>query len=234
MCTLTFIPKSETEFILTSSRDEDPSRETLVPKKYSINQTAILFPKDALAGGTWLGVSEKKHLVCLLNGAYKAHKRKASYRKSRGLVVLDFLANTFTRSFYENYNFEGIEPFTMIVVSWESTLNLVEIVWDGTKKVWSQKPLQPIIWSSSLLYTDAVKEKRKMWFSEFLKNHKNELPEDLLQFHKTAGEGNPETNLVMDRGFVRTTSISQLIHSNEEFSFQYNDLKTDRKTNSKF
>ena len=34
MCTVTFLPLKNNNFILTSSRDETPLRETFPPKKY--------------------------------------------------------------------------------------------------------------------------------------------------------------------------------------------------------
>ena len=63
MCTLTFIPIENDGFILTSNRDEAPGRNTIEPKRYQEGGTELLFPKDELAGGTWIGVSDKKRLV---------------------------------------------------------------------------------------------------------------------------------------------------------------------------
>ena len=59
MCTVTIIPKGDNDFVLTSNRDEAPQRISLAPKVYTIDDTRLLFPKDKLSGGTWIGVSEK-------------------------------------------------------------------------------------------------------------------------------------------------------------------------------
>ena len=56
MCTITFIPKSNNDFILTSNRDEAPGRETFPPEIYEEEGVKLLYPKDALAGGTWIGL----------------------------------------------------------------------------------------------------------------------------------------------------------------------------------
>ena len=62
------------------------------------------FPKDAAAGGTWIGVSEKKRLICLLNGGFTAHTREESYRLSRGVVVTQLLsAENFKETIAINY-----------------------------------------------------------------------------------------------------------------------------------
>jgi len=62
MCTVTFIPQGNNNFILTSNRDEAIGRKTLPPDFYDIEDTKMLFPRDAVAGGSWIGLSEKSHL----------------------------------------------------------------------------------------------------------------------------------------------------------------------------
>ncbi len=224
MCTLTFIPKSTSEFVLTSNRDEAPNRATLFPELYAEGDTTLLFPKDALAGGTWIGTSSRKRLVCLLNGGFVAHERAASYRMSRGIIVKELLSSEDARSKINGFDFSGIEPFTLVLVDWVTDLKIFELVWDGNTPHFSEKPLTPQIWSSSLLYTSKMKEMREQWFSEFLFEHINPSKEQLLRFHKTAGTGNPETDLVMDRGFIQTKSITQ-VSLRDSIIMRYEDLQ---------
>src|SRR5690606_27855602 len=75
MCTLTFIPKGNFDFIITSNRDEASFRKTLPPKTYVVDGEKLVYPKDEVAGGTWIGVSSRNRLVCLLNGGFIAHER---------------------------------------------------------------------------------------------------------------------------------------------------------------
>ena len=75
MCTVTYFPLGKNDFILTSNRDETPFRKTIPPKKYLENGVELTYPKDELAGGTWIGTSSKNRLVCVLNGAFIKHKR---------------------------------------------------------------------------------------------------------------------------------------------------------------
>lgn len=91
MCTITFTPISNHGFILTSNRDEAPGRETLPPEIYNEDGVKLLYPKDAVAGGTWIGVSDRKRVASLMNGGFVAHEPKQSYRKSRGVVLKDIL-----------------------------------------------------------------------------------------------------------------------------------------------
>lgn len=227
MCTLTFIPTSNDGFVLTSNRDEAPGRSTLAPKVYSEKNTRLLFPKDELAGGTWIGVSDKKRLICLLNGGFTAHERKDSYRMSRGIIVTDLLTSDDAVSEIDNYNFEGIEPFTLIMVDWSNHLRLFELVWDEKEVHFTEKPLAPQIWSSSLLYTKEMKEKREKWFSTFLFENLKPNATELLQFHKTAGEGNLDVDVIMDRGFVKTKSITQVV-KNKNVAVRYEDLQEEK------
>jgi len=227
MCTLTFVPTSNNGFVLTSNRDEAPGRTTLSPKMYEEQNTRLLFPKDELAGGTWIGISDKKRLICLLNGGFTAHERKDDYRMSRGIIVKDLLTAKDTVSEIGGCDFNGIEPFTIIMVDWANHLRIFELVWDEVEIHFTEKPLAPQIWSSSLLYTEEMKEKREKWFSTFLFENLKPDASDLLQFHKTAGEGNLNIDMVMDRGFVKTKSITQ-ITKNEKIEMHYEDLQENK------
>ena len=226
MCTITFLPQSEEAFILTSNRDEAPARKTLPPAVYTESGVELLYPKDAVAGGTWIGSSEKKRVVSIMNGGFIAHKRKKSYRKSRGLVVKDLLIADDVVVEINNYNFENIEPFTVIIVDWNQKLRLFQLVWDGKKTHFSLQKIQPAIWSSSPLYPSALKARREQWFLKFLDQYPEPGLKQILQFHKNGGEGDPFSNLVMDRGFVKTKSITQVIKNNNGIEMQYIDLET--------
>lgn len=226
MCTVTFMPTSSSNFILTSNRDEAPGRETLPPQSYVVGDATLLFPKDAVAGGTWIGTSSKKRLICLLNGGFTAHERAASYRMSRGIIVTDLLTSESFVATVHQYDFQGIEPFTIVCVDWNESLQLFELVWDGNAIHFSEKPLAPHIWSSSLLYTEAMKKKRISWFSDFITRTKAPSEAALLQFHKTAGEGDATLDVIMDRGFVKTKSVTQFSKGRVN-TMRYEDLETE-------
>lgn len=226
MCTisLVFNPEENPGFILTSNRDEAPGRETLPPDFYKVNNNRLLFPKDALAGGTWIGVSANKRVVCLMNGGFKKHIRADNYRVSRGVVVKDILAAEDPLLEINSYDFQGIEPFTMILVDWGQELYFYELVWDGVKPHLKKLGLKNHIWSSSPLYSSEIKKLRETWFKEF-QHKKNLTYESLWDFHHSAGVGNKNIDLVMDRGFVKTKSITQIIKTSEKIKMKYEDLQ---------
>lgn len=220
--------------MLTSNRDEAPGRETFPPKIYKEGGVHLLYPKDSVAGGTWIGVSDKKRLVSLMNGGFVSHKRKDSYRKSRGVVVKDFLIADDFDSLIKDYDFSGIEPFTAVVVEWQENLELKSVVWDEYELHFINQPISPRIWSSSPLYNPQLKMKREQWFSDFLNKQDEISDSDILKFHKTAGDGDPLSDLIMDRGFVKTKSITQINKTEEGLNMRYEDLQAKEITNTKF
>lgn len=228
MCTVSFIPKEYGDFILTSNRDESPKRKTIPPDIYEINNTKLLFPKDELAGGTWIGASDKKRLICLLNGGFEPHIPKESYRLSRGVIVKKLLTVKDAVLEINNLDLNGIEPFTIILVEYEKGLSLFELVWDEKEKYFSERELKPTIWSSSLLYSKEIKQKREKWFSEFMEKFENPDENQILFFHKNAGEGNLKSNIVMNLGFVRTKSITLFKKRGDNKLMRYEDLQTDK------
>ena len=106
MCTVTFIPKKEGGFIFTSNRDEAPKRSATELATVEIAGKVVKFPRDAHAKGTWIGMSNKNQLVCILNGAFVKHERKQSYRMSRGIMALDFFSHNGIDDFIKNFVFK--------------------------------------------------------------------------------------------------------------------------------
>ncbi len=233
MCTVTLIPKGKNDFVLTSNRDEAPNRISLEPNFYSVNDTKLLFPKDELSGGTWIGISEKNRLICVLNGGNEKHERKSEYRLSRGVVAKDFMISDAIETTIDTYNLQDIEPFTIVIVDWNTTLRFYELVWNGTEKQFTELPLESKIWSSSTLYSNEMKKERSQWFEAF--KNENELhANSLMQFHKTAGKNNDDYGVVMNRGFVKTTSITQVEKYDDALGMRYENLQNKLISNKTF
>jgi hypothetical protein len=229
MCTVTFLPLGNTDFILTSNRDEQRFRETLQPKIYEEDGVEILFPKDKVAGGTWIGASSKKRLVCVLNGGFIKHKRKENYSKSRGLIAKELLKENSLQPYLENLDLLGVEPFTMVIVDWNNNeLNLVEVVWDELEKHITKHKNNPKIWSSSTLYTDKIKELRNSWFQQWLRE--NEFTSKaILQFHHQETY-DKEQSILMKRSYVETVSITSVKKLENNVEMVYEDVVHSTKT----
>ncbi|SEB98211.1 Transport and Golgi organisation 2 [Tenacibaculum sp. MAR_2009_124] len=221
MCTVTFLPLGGNNFILTSNRDENPERETVPPKDYLENGVELTYPKDKIAGGTWIGLSEKNRLICLLNGGFKKHRRAKSYKMSRGVIVKHLLASENAISEVNKFSFDGVEPFTIVLVEWSSALEIYELVWDGGKKYFEKIDNKPHIWSSSTLYDEVMKGQRKEWFTEWLNENKAFEKENIIAFHQDDSKGTPEIAVKMKRDLVETVSTTCVLKSDAKISFEY-------------
>ncbi|GIV32513.1 MAG: hypothetical protein KatS3mg031_0048 [Chitinophagales bacterium] len=227
MCTITYLPTGRDTFILTSNRDESKIRPTYPPAIEDAGELKLLYPKDALAGGSWIGISSRNRIAGLMNGAFEKHEWKPPYRLSRGLVLLDLLKSNSLKTFIDDYPLSGIEPFTVIVYDAGS---LTELSWDGLKKHIRQvDPEKAHIWSSASLYPKPVREKRERWFREWLNNHPQYNQEAILAFHRFGGEGDPENDFVMNRyDIVQTVSITSIMKLPDRAQMTYVDLITNQ------
>ncbi len=227
MCTLSFVPTGGNDFVLTCNRDESLARATaLPPQKQIVQHLEVLFPIDPKGKGTWIANSANGFSLCLLNGGFVKHKNNPPYRKSRGLVLLDFFQFNNVNQFVVNYNFNRIEPFTMVIVEYKSSLKLYELVWDGKQAHLSVKDQKlPQIWSSTALYPTHKKKERELWFETWkIENSENLNAETIKNFHITGGGDDSENKLVMRRSEVSTVSITQIIRTLASVEMSYQDM----------
>ena len=228
MCTVTYLPLGNNNFILTSNRDETPLRKTIPLKTYEENGVELTYPKDALAGGTWIGASSKNRLVCLLNGGFTNHKRNHYFKMSRGIIVKNILSADNGVAYINNFNFLDIEPFTLILVDYHLQLEAYELVWDGEKKHLTKLVEEPRIWSSSPLYNEEMKALRKEWFSDWLAENDSFQQEKIIDFHQNESLGNREISPKMKRAFVETVSITSVKKIAATLEITYLDLRTSK------
>lgn len=226
MCVLTYLP-NKNGFFFTNNRDETLARPKAVPpKKYIIAGKEVYFPKDALAGGTWLATSES-FTLCLLNGAFEKHLPNPPYRQSRGQIIVDFFQYCNVDTFLEEYNFEGIENFTLIIVqNIQEAISLCEIRWDGNILHHSVKDATiPHIWSSATLYSDEIRQQREQWFTTFQEQFPSCSSDDLLDFHLNGGTGDHYNDMRVNRNNELVTQcVFQVVKQKGYLSFSFHDL----------
>ena len=103
----------------------------------------------------------------------------------------------------------------------------------GKKKHFSNLPLEPKIWSSSSLYNSSMKKERLQWFTDFKQEHEL-ASSSIMEFHKTAGKGNEDYGVVMDRFFIKTTSITQIIKTKDIINMCFENLQTNSNSEHQF
>ena len=225
MCTVSYLPTEE-GFILTSNRDESPERATaLPPQKIFLAETPLVFPKDPEAAGSWI-MSSPEFTLCLLNGGFEKHQRQLPYRRSRGMVLMDFLKIASVDTFFNEFSLDKIEPFTLLILNHTEELTIHELVWDGENKHLRRlNKDKPFIRASSTLYDKRMRLDRLNWFSQWLQEHNTFTREEIFEFHRTAGNGNPFENLLMNRDEkVKTLSITSVVRNYENQVMNYYEV----------
>lgn len=227
MCTVTFIPVKDTYFI-TSNRDEKKLRkEALPPKAYLFGDAKIIFPKDATAGGTWIAMHENGNAIVLLNGGFVKHTPVPSYKKSRGIVLLEIISNAKPFQQFQQTILAGVEPFTIVLLDNNA---LYECRWDSQKKYTRHlDKAKPHIWSSVTLYDTLVINKREQWFKEWLHEHPSPSMQEILQFHLFAGDGDHNNDLRMNRNnMMLTLSTTGIEINDKKGTMYYHDLQNNK------
>ncbi len=226
MCTVTYLP-ARNGFTLTHNRDEAPSRSLYSIEEQQTRQgELLLFPRDASAGGSWVVTAQGGNTACLLNGAFVLHQRTPPYRRSRGLMMLDFFDFDKPGDFFQSYDLDGIEPFTFLFFQPDK---VVELRWDGgAKHLKHLPPDEAHFWCSATLYPQEMQVKREQVFRQWLaaRSPKKPVnPRSLMQLHLTGSVGDPEYDYVMERGGrVQTVSITQVVLRKKFTRMRYFDL----------
>ena len=224
MCTVSFIPVHDKIFI-THNRDEKAARlKAIPPKMYTINGHDLLFPRDSEAGGTWIAMDTMGNAAVLLNGASEKHVPRPPYLKSRGLAFLDIVATDDAYNGWQQTGLKGIEPFTLILFS---RGNLMECRWNGKEKQDTMLNTTAChTWSSVTLYDEITIGKRQAWFQSWLKQHTQPNATAIIQYHLSAGEGDPTTSLKMNRkGELLTVSLTCMEIFPDKGKMRYHDLQ---------
>jgi len=227
MCTVSYLPL-EKGYLLTSNRDEAPSRNTVEIEQ----RKNLIFPKDPQSSGTWIAMNNQGNTACLLNGAFEQFVPRANYRHSRGRIILDYFAQSSFEVFRKDYDLENIAPFTLVVVE---NHRLFTLVWDGKEKHLKELDDQKAwIWSSATLYEEATRNWRATLFQNWLAKNINYERENIVYFHRF-GTTDDENGFVMNRkNIVKTLSISN-VWTNGIFSeFQYQDLSKEQVSTHQF
>lgn len=228
MCTVTYLPQGD-GFILTHNRDEAPTRSPNQISRERRTRDTLLFPKDTKAGGAWVAASGEGRIACVLNGAFLKHHHQPPYRRSRGLVLLDFFDSPDPEAFIEDYDLHGIEPFTFLFFT---ATRVTELRWDGVQRYRKDLPPDtPHFWCSATLYPPPMQARREQVFRDWLGHYfsppdpAGRLPAAIYRLHRTGSVGDPQNDYVMNReGRVQTVSITQIVLRQNRVQMRYADL----------
>lgn len=213
MCTVLFIPTKDKK-VFVSLRDESPIRpRAIAPELYNFQDINYLAPKDAFAGGTWLGVNEFRNVIILLNGGFENHVKNEKYTLSRGIIVKDLLSSSLPVLDWNIMEMDNVEPFTLII--WSEN-KLFHLVWDGENKHrFRLDESIPHIFSSATLYNKEAKIKREEEFQNWIIMDPPVSKFTVLNFFKSFQD--EQNGFLMNRNeVVKTLSYSFLELSDDK------------------
>ncbi|MBP9739897.1 MAG: NRDE family protein [Chitinophagaceae bacterium] len=222
MCTVSFIPTNNGA-IITSNRDEKSLRQTaLPPQKFKYEDRQLHYPIDGNSNGTWFIVSNDGTVGVLLNGANKPHIVKEKYSMSRGTILPTIFKQKNVIHALQNFNLTGVENCTILIYQHKK---LVEFKWNGEELFIQELNTQaPHIYSSVTLYNKEMIVQREHWFNEWLLQNVQPSQENIIHFHSSAGNGNKEFGLQMNRNnTMLTVSVTSALIEENTATLYYND-----------
>ena len=217
MCTVSYVV-TESGYILTSNRDEDPLRGAFPPEEWHQDGlSSFKAPRDAVSGGTWFAVDDRGRSACVLNGAFEKQSWQPPYPVSRGLLIpTAFRAPGFSEFFHQQ-DFSGMAPFTLILI--DECLQVVR--WDGHRRTLQfLSRNRAHLWSSSTLYSREEHEKKLDTFSRFLEEGRGHLAHRILELHGVFAPN----NFIIDRPGVKTVSVTQVVVGHQAPAMHYVEL----------
>ncbi len=221
MCCLTIYKTKDDKLVVTHNRDEQKSRQISANKVMPeiIDGRNVWMPKDAQSNGTWIA-TDGQMVGALLNGFKKNHIKKEVYKASRGSIIPCLFNMKSTEQFIENYNPEGYEPFTLIII--DKNMGMVEYGWDEQEiYIKNLDTDQSHIYSSATLYDEEVKNYRAQLFFNWLKNDCSE--NDIWYLHALNGNDHRHFLNVNYNNEICTVAMSQIVLGNHSV-FNYHSL----------
>lgn len=229
MCTVSFVP-TKTGVIITSNRDEKSLRQTaLPPQQFNETNHQLYYPVDANSNGTWFIVGNSGTVGVLLNGAFEPHVVKEKYRVSRGVILPTVFKQNNVVEALTSFNFTGVENCTILIYQHKK---LFEFKWNGEALFMKElNPHVPHIYSSVTLYNAAMIAERVQWFNQWLLQNNQPTQSDAIQFHTSAGKGNTDFGLQMNRNdLMLTVSVTSVFINENEVSLFYKDCVHQQET----
>jgi len=128
MCTISILRNLEGSILLTANRDELRTRGELGLQQDKRNTVQRIFPVDAQANGTWLGVNNYGVVAAILNFYEVLYQGT----QTRGLIIpslLEFECLTDARSWVtESLKLNEYSAFTLLLMDREE---VYRYRWDG-------------------------------------------------------------------------------------------------------
>ena len=185
MCTVSWL-RTRHGFELWCNRDEARTRALAeAPRFHEVDGMRALFPVDAEAGGTWVGVNERGLALCLVN-AYPAPEADAERFLTRGQIVKRLLAahdrlDALDR--LEQASLERFRPFQLLLLEPNAPAGLA--TWRGHALEFDELPdaARPLV--SAPGPPAGIAAQRRALLRELAKEHGGLSAAVLEAFHES-------------------------------------------------
>lgn len=227
MCTVTYIAGKDGSTLLTQGRDELVRRElTTPPIEKIINGIEHVYPVDPLSGGTWIGMAENNRVACIMNGGTHKYKPDPSYRKSSGLIIPALFEYKDFYTFYNEYDFKNLEPFTLIMIEHGK---LIELFKDTDALFFNiPNPNKSRIYSSVNLFPEKQILEKELKFNHWLNDGSIKSPDDIINLHYDFRiDVDGPIPVKGDKDMIRTVSITTIYSNGRHLEMIYLDLIND-------
>lgn len=219
MCTVS-ISRHENRLIVTSNRDERRTRDEAGIRQELVGDTQRIYPVDAQAHGTWVGVNDFGLASSLLNMYESDYKGNIS----RGLIIprlLEFQTLTEAREWL-NVSFQVAEYSAFVLLLMDRD-TLYRYRWDGVSMDEELIEFDHYFLesSSSVDLVNTITHRQNIFKEWQAKPGMDHSANGLLTFHCYREEGNATQSICMARELTHTKSVSQIEIANGIIDFRY-------------
>lgn len=222
MCTVTVIPLGSGYRLLTN-RDESRTRPTALPPalQTTIGGSRALWPVDAAAGGTWVGVSPTGLGLTLLNLNLDPPPAMPTTPQSRGALIPAIIDAPTAADAIEALPRDVVEhvaPFRLVAVD---PTSIIVARWDRSSLGVEHRSLEPVCLASSGLGDHLVQERLPL-FEEMRAQH-GLTPAMQDAYHAHTWPGREAISVMMSREDARTVSTTGVLVSPDGVEMWYRD-----------
>ncbi|TVQ32380.1 MAG: hypothetical protein EA376_05795 [Phycisphaeraceae bacterium] len=218
MCTVTIIPippdpgaadEELAGYRLATNRDERRDRQAgQPPRVHRTDAGRALWPIDAQAGGTWVGVSDRGLSLAILSSAPPERPAPPAPERiiSRGLIIPRLIDAATPEEFIdrlEAFPLDCFDCFHLVAVDHTGVINSS---WDSRALRIARTELGPACYASSGLGDDRVRPRLRL-FDEW-RRRAPLTPELQDEFHGHAWPDRPEISVRMSREDALTVSTT--------------------------
>lgn len=230
MCTLSIVPYGRENCRLVFNRDERRTRGFASPPAWHVvGARAALFPRDADAGGTWVGLNDCGLVAMLLNrtddDASMALLTRGTNYQSRGVVVprvLEARDLAGAVSLARRLPRGRFRPFRLVLLRGREVVVISASPRDSDETC--SELTDPLMLTSSSLGDALVEQPRRRLFIQMMRTSRSERPRAQSRFHAYRWPHRPELGVLMSRPDARTVSRTVCDISPDAWTMTYESI----------